>query len=137
MQLSFSGRVKNPVVLAEKVLENSPHCLLVSSGAERFAVSQGIELVPNDSLVSLKAKKALKASTAAASAAGSTTDENIVTNEYGGEEAKDTVGAVAMDFKANLAAATSTGGLMRKAKGRVGDSPINGAGLYADNLLGR
>ena len=60
-----------------------------------------------------------------------------MTNELDDDDSKDTVGAVAMDFDGNCAAATSTGGLNGKSKGRVGDSPLVGAGLYADNQLGK
>ena len=60
-----------------------------------------------------------------------------MTNELDDDDSKDTVGAVAMDFDGNCAAATSTGGLNGKSKGRVGDSPLVGAGLYVDNQLGK
>ena len=120
--------MKNPIWFAEKVLEHSPHCLLVSQGAQRFAESQGIRLVPNESLISADAKKAWNSK----AGPGLSTVEAAV-NEMGHH---DTVGAVVMDFEGNLVAGTSTGGLMGKAKGRVGDSPIAGAGLYADNHLG-
>ena len=123
-QLStLAGRVKNPIWLAEKVLENSPHSLLVSAGAERFAVSQGIDLVSNESLISEQARKAWEFHCK---------NHHLVTNETG----HDTVGAVVMDWRGHVAAATSTGGLNGKAKGRVGDSPIAGAGLFADNAIG-
>ena len=70
-----------------------------------------------------------------------TNEDIIVTNEIGQElhesqESHDTVGAVVMDFEGHFSAATSTGGLNGKSKGRIGDSPIAGAGLFADDLLG-
>jgi beta-aspartyl-peptidase (threonine type) len=135
-------RVKNPVLLAQKVLEKSPHCLLASSGAERFAASFGVETVPGESLVSQGAKQALTHNLRVLQGGPSKTllqsNEGLITNEIGheDEEGRDTVGAVVRDFDGNLAAATSTGGLTGKAKGRVGDSPIIGAGLYADNQKG-
>jgi beta-aspartyl-peptidase (threonine type) len=110
--------VKNPIKLARAVLEESPHVLLAGVSAEEFAREQGLELVDADyyfterrwqSLQKAKAKEAEK-------------------TEGGG-----TVGAIALDRYGNLAAGTSTGGLTNKRWGRVGDSPIIGAGTYADN----
>lgn len=133
---SFAGRVKNPIWLAEKVLEHSPHCLLAGEGSERFAASQGMPLVPNESLISPDAKKAWEVFKMKGDKYDCLSTQEA-TNELGGATSShDTVGAVAMDFEGNLAAATSTGGLNGKAKGRVGDSPIAGAGLFADNQLG-
>ena len=138
-QLStLAGRVKNPIWLAEKVLENSPHSLLVSAGAERFAVSQGIDLVSNESLISQDAKKAwefYKNHNGSTGMGPLATSEGIISNELG-QESHDTVGAVVMDFEGHVSAATSTGGLNGKAKGRIGDSPLAGAGLFADDKLG-
>ena len=131
--------MKNPIWLAEKVLENSPHSLLVSAGAERFAASQGIDLVENESLISPQARRAWEFNKRDPNVGPLATNEDIiVTNEIGHEsqESHDTVGAVVMDFDGHFSAATSTGGLNGKAKGRIGDSPIAGAGLFADDLLG-
>ncbi len=107
---------------------------MASEGAQRFALSQGIALVPNESLISPDAKKAWEQLKTLVAQQGYvlTTQEGTMQNELG----HDTVGAVVMDFDGNLAAGTSTGGLMGKAKGRIGDSPLNGAGLFADNNLG-
>lgn len=114
-------RVKNPISLARKVMENSRHVMLISEGAETFAKVQNIELVdPSyfytkrrwDSLQNVLAKKH-----------GSITPAT----KYG------TVGVVVKDGCGNLAAGTSTGGLTAKEWGRVGDTPIIGAGTYADN----
>ena len=130
--------MKNPIWLAEKVLENSPHSLLVSAGAERFAVSQGIDLVSNESLISQDAKKAwefYKNHNGSTGMGPLATSEGIISNELG-QESHDTVGAVVMDFEGHVSAATSTGGLNGKAKGRIGDSPLAGAGLFADDKLG-
>lgn len=131
--------MKNPIWLAEKVLENSPHSLLVSAGAERFAVSQGIDLVSNESLISEDAKKAwefYKNHNGGSNNNPLATSEGILISNELGQESHDTVGAVVMDFEGHVSAATSTGGLNGKAKGRVGDSPIAGAGLFADDKLG-
>ena len=113
--------VKNPISLARKVMENSRHVMLIADGAETFAKAQDIELVERnyfyterrwDSLQRVLAKKH-----------GSLADEN----RFG------TVGVVVKDACGNLAAGTSTGGLTAKEWGRVGDTPIIGAGTYADN----
>lgn len=95
-------------------------------------------LVPNESLISPDAKKAWELFKMNRDNYDFlSTQEGTISNELGGVlSSHDTVGAVAMDFQGNLAAATSTGGLNGKAKGRIGDSPIAGAGLFADNQLG-
>ena len=113
--------VKNPVELARHVMEKSRHVLLVGPGAEEFALEEGLALVPNSYF---------------------RTTERIeqLAFEQRGEHVSDivpptrgTVGAVARDAAGNLAAATSTGGMTNKRPGRVGDSPIIGAGTYAKN----
>jgi len=113
--------VRNPVDLARRVMERSPHVLLSGAGAEEFALEQGIELVPRKYFFTERRWQQLERARAGdklgAAALG-----------YFG-----TVGAVARDSRGNLAAATSTGGMTNKRWGRVGDSPIIGAGNYADN----
>ena len=121
-------RVKNPIRLARAVMEKSAHVMMAGMGAEAFAEEQGLEMADpayfrterrwkdyQDKLKALKEKKA-DAPGAAPPA-----------DKYG------TVGAVALDSHGNLAAGTSTGGMLMKRYGRVGDSPIIGAGTYADN----
>lgn len=104
--------IKNPVLAARAVMEKSPHVMLVGEGADEFAAKNGIEIVDTSYFFTeARWKSYLRANK----------------NKYG------TVGAVALDLKGNLAAATSTGGMTNKMKGRVGDSPIIGAGTYADN----
>jgi len=107
--------VKNPISAARKVMEETWHVLLSGEGADAFAKEQGLDIVPNvyfnterqyKSLMKAKEKEA---------------------------EKHGTVGCVALDKKGNLAAGTSTGGLTNKMWGRVGDSPIIGAGTYANN----
>lgn len=113
--------VRNPILLARKVMEDSPHVMLAGKGAEEFAREKGLELVPNDwfdtpgRLDALKRMKAQKLSAL---------DVDI---KFG------TVGAVALDSHGNLAAGTSTGGMTGKRWGRIGDAPIIGAGTYAEN----
>lgn len=112
---------KNPILLARKVMEESPHVLLSGEGADRFSAEQGLKQVDQAyfgtperrrQLEELKAKK------------GGWFDVDL---KYG------TVGAVARDMQGNVAAGTSTGGLTGKRYGRIGDSPLIGAGTYADN----
>lgn len=125
--------VKNPISLARLVLEKSPHVMLVGAGAEDFAVEYQLERVSQyyfftenrwKSLVRVKEKVAQEQ-------AKESSDEKSEKMEFYGE--KGTVGAVALDQAGNLAAGTSTGGLTNKMFGRVGDSPIIGAGTYANN----
>jgi beta-aspartyl-peptidase (threonine type) len=106
------SRIRNPVLAARAVMERSKHVLLVGRGAERFAGKHGIVLVPEDYF---------------------STKERLVALRKNLEGHHGTVGAVAIDGGGNLAAATSTGGYTGKLPGRVGDSPIIGAGNYADN----
>jgi len=111
--------VKNPVELAKAVMEKSPHVLLISGGAEEFALQQGFALVPNSYFRTESRVRQLERMKSSTSDSGS--------------GSKGTVGAVALDRNGNLAAATSTGGMANKMPGRVGDSPIIGAGTYANN----
>lgn len=112
------SRIRNPVLAALLIMNSSKHVMLIGKHAESFVQRHGIKLINSESLITaqqfkkwqeLKAKKIQEA------------------------EKHGTVGAVALDYKGNLAAATSTGGIMNKMPGRVGDSPIIGAGTYADN----
>lgn len=111
-------RVRNPILLARVVMERTAHVLLGGRGAERLARAAGLKLCRPDALIAPRARArwlALKARGGSALAGG-----------HG------TVGAVAVDVNGNLAAATSTGGVTLKLPGRIGDSAIPGAGLYAD-----
>jgi len=105
-------RIRNPVLAARAVMERSRHVLLVGPGAERFARKHRLELVPESYFSTPSRLAALR---------------KRLYDHHG------TVGAVALDANDNLAAATSTGGYTGKMPGRVGDSPIIGAGTYADN----
>jgi beta-aspartyl-peptidase (threonine type) len=113
--------VRSPIQLARLVMENSPHVMLSGPGAEEFALEQGLEPVANRYFVTERRMKEL------AAALGS---ERL---PDGHESLMGTIGAVALDESGNLAAATSTGGMTAKRWGRVGDSPIIGAGTYAAN----
>lgn len=113
--------IKNPIDLARLVMEKSPHVMLVGAGAEEFARSQGVEFVSNEYFRTPARQKQLERNLR-----GEVARENEL-------EAYGTVGAVALDLAGNIAAATSTGGMTGKRWGRVGDSPIIGAGTYANN----
>ena len=117
--------VKNPVDLARRVMEKSRHVLLVSVGAEEFALEEGIPLVPNLYFRTDARKQQL-----ASEQQGRRVSDLMPMGPAGSQG---TVGAVALDKHGNLAAATSTGGMTNKRQGRVGDSPIIGAGTYAKN----
>lgn len=111
--------VKNPIVAARLVMEKTPHVLLMGSGADEFAESMG--LAPVDQQYFWTEKRFLQWKQAQAK------------NRVQLDHSKGTVGAVALDMHGNLAAATSTGGMTNKRYGRCGDSPIVGAGTYANN----
>ena len=120
--------LQNPILAARLVLEQSPHVLLIGEGAEKFALQHGMEKVPNDLFSTPERLYQLRQ----AQEAGETRlDHSAAPLD---ERAKmGTVGAVALDLAGNLAAATSTGGMTNKLPGRVGDSPLPGAGCYANN----
>ncbi|MET0808119.1 MAG: isoaspartyl peptidase/L-asparaginase [Pseudoxanthomonas sp.] len=119
--------IRNPVSLARAVMENSPHVMMISRGAERFADTQAdIERVANDWFDTGTRHAQLLLEQARESAVAEPEAENLRGRYFG------TVGAVALDTHGNLAAATSTGGMTNKRYGRVGDSPLIGAGTWAD-----
>ncbi len=120
--------VQSPIALARAVMEQSPHVMMASSGAEAFALSLGIPVVDNAMFVTPNRKQALDRALERRNRTGALPDSFSV-----GAERMGTVGAVALDRMGNLAAGTSTGGMTAKQFGRVGDAPIIGAGTYADN----
>jgi beta-aspartyl-peptidase (threonine type) len=126
--------IKNPISLARLVMEQSPNLLLVGDGAEAFAREKGIELLPQEYFITDRRLKELereKEKQKQLAAPKQTKSESgVVTSD---ERKYGTVGAVALDKEGNLAAGTSTGGKTNKRVGRVGDSPITGAGNYANN----
>jgi beta-aspartyl-peptidase (threonine type) len=123
-------RLRNPVRTARKILSESPHVYFVAEGAERFAVEHGVELCKNEELVIAREVERLREYQQEA-AHGSAPGGNDL---FAPEISHDTVGAVALDRDGNIAAATSTGGTLNKAPGRLGDSSLIGCGCYADNL---
>jgi beta-aspartyl-peptidase (threonine type) len=122
--------IKNPIDLARLVMDKTPHVLLIGEGAEEFAKSQGVPLVPQGYFFTQhrwdELQKALKEEKAGKGGSGKDDYPGTSGHGYG------TVGAVALDRDGDLAAGTSTGGLTNKYFGRVGDSPIIGAGTYAN-----
>lgn len=139
--VAFLERIKNPIQVARAVMEKSPHIMLVGKGAQQFAMANGFKL--EEDKLSEHAEKAYK--------------EWLVKSEYkpviniekgvihkpmdpkkmkGGEFNHDTIGMIAMDANGDLSGACTTSGMGFKMRGRVGDSPIIGAGLYVDNEIG-
>src|SRR5438067_9174451 len=119
-------RIANPVRAARKILSDSPHVYFVGEGAERFAAEHGIALCKNEDLIIPREVERLREFQA----------RTIEQSEdlFAPEISHDTVGAIALDQNGNIAAATSTGGTLSKAPGRLGDSSLIGCGCYADNL---
>lgn len=112
-------RVKNPILAARAVMEQSEHVMFAGTGADAFAESVGLEMVPNTHFDTERRRKSL---------------ENVLRKRARtAAERHGTVGAVAMDRDGNLAAATTTGGMTAKAAGRIGDAPLIGAATYAQN----
>ncbi|CAG7721431.1 unnamed protein product [Allacma fusca] len=121
------GEIKHllhPISLARVVLEKTPHTFIVGSGAEEIALEQGMTLVSNESLIAPPAREALQSYL---------NNEAAGTNELGNE--KGTVGAVAINEKGEIAAATSTGGITGKLPGRIGDTPIIGGGTFCNDSI--
>ena len=112
---------RNPISLARAVMEKSPHVFLATQGADRFSIEHGLDQVPPDYFILPERKRQLEM---VKSKKLSILDVEF---KYG------TVGAVALDRGGHVAAGTSTGGMMGKKWGRVGDSPMIGAGTYADD----
>jgi len=115
--------VRNPIDAARAVMERTPHVLVAGSGADAFAASAGLPTVPNTYFIPEPRRQQLRETLEAEHRRASLP----ASNGFG------TVGAVALDRQGHLAAATSTGGLAGKLPGRIGDSPIIGAGTYADD----
>ncbi|MFZ0297483.1 MAG: isoaspartyl peptidase/L-asparaginase [Candidatus Sulfotelmatobacter sp.] len=124
-------RLRNPVRAARKILSESPHVYFVGEGAERFAAEHGVELCANEDLVIAREVERLREYQAKQAGDAAAKDGNDL---FTPEISHDTVGAVALDRTGNIAAATSTGGTLNKAPGRLGDSSLIGCGCYADNL---
>lgn len=134
--ISCVNHIRNPILTARKVLEVSPHVMFTGAGAEAFARDNGQEMVEPAYFFTQERYDQLQRAIAADT--GVMLDHDGASLNASGdpldpERKFGTVGAVAMDAQGNLAAATSTGGMTNKQAGRVGDSPIIGAGCYASN----
>ncbi len=133
-------RLKNPITAARKVMENSTYVLLAGEHADEFAIAQGCQEVPNSYFFTklrfktlqqtLKANNLPPLSEPAYGFPSGSSPEGAIEESF--QEIGNTVGCVALDLHGNLAAATSTGGRGGKLPGRIGDSPIAGAGNFAD-----
>ncbi len=124
-------RIRHPIRAAWAVLEHSPHVMLAGEGADRFAAEQGLEQVDNRWFDTPYRKQQWLKSREKQRQALS--EDLLEPPALGQDDKFGTVGAVALDRQGNLAAGTSTGGMTNKHYGRIGDSPIIGAGTYADN----
>ncbi|MDW6002777.1 isoaspartyl peptidase/L-asparaginase family protein [Vibrio mangrovi] len=118
--------IRNPVLLARDVMQKSEHVLLIGEGAEEFASNLGYDYTEQDYFFTDRRYEQLLAMKEQGKVA-------LSESHYPDDHKFGTVGAVALDAEGNLAAATSTGGVTNKHYGRVGDSPIIGAGTYAEN----
>ena len=116
------AHIRNPIELARAVMEHSDYVLLSGAGAEEFALSRGFELVPGSYFYTPERWRQLERVRAGEAGLSALTISHV-----------GTVGAVALDGRGHLAAATSTGGMTGKRFNRIGDSPIIGAGTYADD----
>jgi beta-aspartyl-peptidase (threonine type) len=117
--------LRNPIRAARKILSESPHVYFVGEGAERFASEHGLPLCKNEELIIAREVEQLRQLQA-----GELSHKGDL---FAPTISHDTVGAVALDAEGNIAAATSTGGTLNKAPGRLGDSSLIGCGCYADN----
>ncbi|MBI5220705.1 MAG: isoaspartyl peptidase/L-asparaginase [Candidatus Liptonbacteria bacterium] len=123
--------VRNPIRLARLVMEKTEHVMLAGDGALEFARSQGVPLEPKEYFITQRRLKEWRAAKLKSRVVKTLKDYKLLIPPKG--KKLGTVGAVARDRHGNLAAATSTGGLVNKKYGRIGDTPIVGAGTYADN----
>ncbi|GAB2212998.1 hypothetical protein Droror1_Dr00021009 [Drosera rotundifolia] len=131
--------VVNAISLARLVMEKTPHIYLAFDGAEAFAREQGVETVDSSHFITPENIERLKQAQEANRVQIDYTqpmkkEVKIETHAANGDSQLGTVGCVAVDSKGNLAAATSTGGLVNKMVGRIGDTPVIGAGTYANSL---
>lgn len=125
--------IKNPISLARAVMQRSPHVMLISEGAETFAQGEGFELVDNDYFKTDRRFKQLQDVLEGEAGAMNLSEDDDNFDMALKDKQHGTVGAVAFDCHGDIVAGTSTGGMTNKRFGRIGDSPIIGAGTWADN----
>jgi beta-aspartyl-peptidase (threonine type) len=125
--------IKNPITLARMVMERSKHVMMAGAGAEEFAKQQGVALVPQSYFYTERRWKEWRAKVEEERRQPPKKTSRLLAPISVDEDRHGTVGAVALDRAGNLAAGTSTGGITNKKFGRIGDSPIIGAGTYANN----
>ncbi len=113
--------IRDPVQLARLVMESTPHCLLIGAGAEALGRAHGVGSFGRDEVWTAKAEAAY---------------HGVLAGQASADNRADTVGALALDHEGHLCAATSTGGVLFKLPGRVGDTPMCGSGFYAHPVLG-
>jgi N4-(beta-N-acetylglucosaminyl)-L-asparaginase len=139
--VAFLERIKHPISVARRVMEKTPHVLLVGAGAQQFAMAEGFPL--EDGKLSEDAKKSYEQWLKKSEYKPLINIENTKSSSYAaparlsnGEWNHDTIGMVAMDASGNLSGSVTTSGMGFKMRGRVGDSPIIGAGMFVDNEVG-
>ena len=131
--VAFLEHIKHPISVARKVMEETPHVMLVGEGALQFALAQGFK---KENLLSLEAEVAWKSWLKESKYQPEINIENQVPGFPGGAANHDTIGMLALDAHHEMAGACTTSGAAWKMRGRVGDSPIIGAGLYVDEQVG-
>jgi N4-(beta-N-acetylglucosaminyl)-L-asparaginase len=144
--VAFLERIKHPISVARRVMEKTPHVMLVGSGAQQFAIAEGFPLEPQ--VLSPDAQKAYEGWLKKSEYKPVINIENsrghgpftaavpITTEPIAGPSNHDTIGMVALDSRGNLSGSCTTSGMAFKMRGRLGDSPIIGAGLFVDNEVG-
>ena len=140
--VGFLERIKHPISVARRVMERTPHVMLVGSGAQQFAVAEGFPLeeqkLSDDAKRSYEQwlKKSEYKPMINVENTGSGHGPSAPTDPEASEFNHDTIGMVAMDASGNLSGSCTTSGMGFKMRGRLGDSPIIGAGLFVDNEVG-
>jgi N4-(beta-N-acetylglucosaminyl)-L-asparaginase len=138
--VAFLERIKHPISVARRVMEKTPHVMLVGSGAQQFAIAEGFPL--EEQKLSPEAKKTYEEWLKKSEYKPVINIENLqktngsATVGQSGQFNHDTIGMLAMDANGNLSGSCTTSGMGFKMRGRVGDSPIIGAGLFVDNSVG-